>query len=163
MNKYGLIGILLALVYTGQAQLLSPQQEKIDSLIMAYIGESQVTPDPMDFQKTQWKTLDPVGGKFLKFSGGKSYVLKIHASNGKTISKKGKWYVYDKYIVLVDGKDKMPLYVIRDRGRIVLLDEENLAIMKTLIMGFVTGDQWMGYLTKKDVLGFLNGFEKHDS
>ena len=163
MNRPAWVLLVSLFASVSEAQLLTPKEEKIDSLIMKYVEQNQVVPEIEYFQKSNWKSLDALGVRTLTFSGGKKYKLTSNGSGGKYQKEQGSWYIYDKYIVLETRKGKIPVYVIRHKKKTILLDQENLDIMKKLIRSFVAGDQWMGYLTEEDVLGFLNGFEKYDS
>ncbi|MFY0627344.1 MAG: hypothetical protein JXR07_13670 [Reichenbachiella sp.] len=145
-----------------EAQLLSPDEAKIDSVVMYHLEAHLVKPDKEALKGSKWIIRDGMGNKTLRFNNNMKFKLKNNGVMGRYENFSGSWYIFNEYIVLELKKEKDPIYHIRYNGKIILVDQESINVMRRLMMAFITKDQLLSGITEETVFGFVKGYENDD-
>ncbi len=143
------------------AQLLSPKEAAIDSMIMVSI-ESKLSVPVASQIRGAWVYQDELGERKIEFNADGKFKMNNEGAMGLYSKQKGKWYIYDRYVVLDVRSEKAPMYYISYQGKTFLLDQQNIDVIRRLILGLVTRDQLVGGMNETTIFSFLKGFEKDD-
>ena len=153
-----LLVVLVLFSIRTMSQSSDASRAEIDSLIIHQLEKLIIDFDHNYISQSKWMYRDGTGSCTLLFSS-KHFKLDFDGARNRYDKVIGSWNIFDKYLVLETRKGKYPLYVIDKNGAPVILDDQHVAIMTGLIGAIVYNQQWAGYLTKSDIIGFVDGFE----
>lgn len=156
-----LVILLLLNVSTVFSQLLSPEATELDSAIMQHIESHLIVPAKEEIAGSKWTYIDVMGNSELSFYNQK-FQFKNNGVNGKYSKSKGSWYIHDKYVVIEVKNEKEPLFHLSYNGKIILLDQSKIDMMRTLILSLAAKGELVGELDDDTIFSFLNGFERND-
>lgn len=149
----GLVMIVFSIGASGQTM-----EDKVTSYLEAFLSDSKTSIAASELANSEWHTSDLMGKSKIYF--GDNYKFRreddgFQAGNSKI---KGRWYINNEFVVLEVKKQKVPLFVLKNEQEIVLVDDDQMDVLKQLLTEASYKDGTLKPYSYIEIFTFLNGF-----
>lgn len=148
----------LILVVSGFMVYAQTMEEKVTVYLEAFLSENKSSVSLSELSETEWATSDAMGKSKINFTANSKFKREndgFQAGNNKV---KGRWYINNEFVVLEVKKQKSPLYVLKNGKEIVLIDDDQIDVLKQLLTEASYKDGALKPYSYAEIFTFLNGF-----
>ncbi|MEO9803063.1 MAG: hypothetical protein ABJF04_07440 [Reichenbachiella sp.] len=155
--KHRVILFLLLMIagFSPEAQSL---EEEVTIYLESFLEDNKSFVTSNDLVETHWMTKDLMGSKTLNFDSKGRFKSKSYGFQASSTSLKGKWYINNEFIVLKVKKEKKPIYVLKNDEQLILVDDDQIDVLKQLLTEASYKDGELKPYTYSEIYTFLNGF-----
>lgn len=152
--------VLLFIVPFLLSQALHAQtmEEKVTNYLETFLSQNKAFITDSELMDTEWSTSDAMGKSWIAFSTNYKYNRENAGFQASAKKSKGSWYVNNEFIVCEKKKKKTVLYVLKSGDRIVLVDDDQIVVLKQLLTDASYRDGALKPYSYDEIFTFLNGF-----
>ena len=133
-------------------------EDKVTVYLEIFLAEHKSTLTENELMGTEWATTDLMGKSKISFESNKKFKKEVDGFQAKTSKTKGRWYVNNEYVVLEVKKAKTPLYILKNENQIVLVDDDQIDVLKQLLTEASYKDDALKPYSYDEIFTFLNAF-----
>ena len=133
-------------------------EDKVTVYLEIFLAEHKSTLTEKELMGTEWATTDLMGKSKISFESNKKFKKEVDGFQAKTSKTKGRWYVNNEYVVLEVKKAKTPLYILKNENQIVLVDDDQIDVLKQLLTEASYKDDALKPYSYDEIFTFLNAF-----
>ncbi|MEP2023108.1 MAG: hypothetical protein ABJH98_09170 [Reichenbachiella sp.] len=133
-------------------------EDQVTVYLETFLAEHKSTLTENELMGTEWATIDLMGKSKISFDSNKKFKKEIDGFQAKTNKTKGRWYVNNEYVVLEVKKAKTPLYILKNENQIVLVDDDQIDVLKQLLTEASYKDGALKPYSYDEIFTFLNAF-----
>ncbi|UXX78732.1 hypothetical protein N7E81_15335 [Reichenbachiella carrageenanivorans] len=139
------------------AAFAQTMEDRVTNYLEVFLEENKGAMTKAKLSNTRWATTDAMGGKSISFNSNGRFVLKTNGFQALENKRKGKWYINNEYVVLEEKKEKTPLYVLKNENQMMLVGDEQVDILKQLLVEASYKDGALKPYSYEEIFTFLNG------
>lgn len=133
-------------------------EEKVTTYLETFLSDNKSFISESDLSGTQWSTSDMMGYSQISFFENFRFKKENTGFQANSSKTKGSWYVNNEFVVLERKKDKTPLYVLKNDETVILVDDDQIDVLKYLLTDVSYKDGALKPYSYAEIFTFLNGF-----
>lgn len=153
-----LVAVFLLLIGTNFSAQAQSLEEQVTIYLESFLADNKGFLKSNDLTETSWVTKDLMGTKTLSFDSNSKFKLKSQGFQASSGNLKGKWYINNEFVVLKIKKEKTPIYVLKNDDQLVLVDDDQIDVLKQLLTEASYKDGELKPYSYSEIFTFLNGF-----
>lgn len=138
-----------------QAQSL---EEQVSAYLDEFLAKHKATISAKELSNTQWATSDLMGASKISFVSSNRFKKQAKGFQASIDKTGGSWYIFNEYVVLEVKKEKTPLYVLKHGNDLVLVDDDQIDVLKQMLIDASYKDGELKSYSYSEIFTFLNGF-----
>ncbi|WP_420581024.1 hypothetical protein [Reichenbachiella sp.] len=142
------------------AELLQAQtmEEKVVAYLEIFLTENKSFISEEELPGTIWSTSDIMGKSRILFLQNFKFKRENTGFQANSSKVRGNWYINNEFVVLEKKKEKTPLYVLKNNEEIILVDDDQIDVLKQLLTDASYKDGALKPYSYSEIFTFLNGF-----
>ena len=134
-------------------------EEQVNSLLNDFMNDHKSLLLANELTHTQWKAEDPSGISSLVFFSLDNYKRKNQGFQSKNNSLKGKWYVFNEFVVFEFKKKKYSMYALIIDNELRLVDVDQIDVLNQLMLNVAYRDGYLKEYEDAELISLINGFK----
>ncbi|SMD31992.1 hypothetical protein SAMN04488029_0330 [Reichenbachiella faecimaris] len=133
-------------------------EEQVTIYLETFLDQNKSTIFDKMLNDSEWTTSDLMGESKINFDANKKFKRENGGFQATTNKVRGHWYIHNEYVVLEVKKVKTPMYILKNGDQIVLIDDDQIDILKQLLTEASYKDGALKPYSYDEIFTFLNGF-----